>query len=29
MFISNQNEMWPMILQKGLAKIHESYFNLE
>jgi hypothetical protein len=29
MFISNQNEMWPMILQKGLAKIHDNYFNLE
>lgn len=28
MFISNPNEIWPSILQKGLAKMYGSYINL-
>lgn len=28
MFLSNQQEMWPMLLQKALAKLHNSYFAI-
>ncbi len=28
MFLSNVTEMWPQILQKGLAKIYGSYMKL-
>lgn len=28
MFLSNANEMWPQILQKGLAKLYGSYMKL-
>jgi hypothetical protein len=28
MFISNRSEIWPMILQKALAKIYGSYLAL-
>lgn len=28
MFLSNQNEIWPMMLQKGLAKFYSSYILL-
>lgn len=28
MFLSNQQQMWPMLLQKALAKSHHSYFAL-
>ena len=28
MFLSNKNEIWPMILQKGLAKLYDSYILL-
>ena len=28
MFLSNRNEIWPMILQKAMAKIVGSYFAL-
>ena len=27
MFFSDEEELWPMILQKGLAKLHEGYLN--
>lgn len=28
MFLSSSRELWPMILQKALAKAHEGYFSL-
>lgn len=28
MFLSNQNEIWPLMLQKGLAKFYSSYIEL-
>lgn len=28
MFLSNPNEIWPLMLQKGLAKLHSSYIEL-
>ncbi len=28
MFLSNQNEIWPLMLQKGLAKFYSSYILL-
>ena len=27
MFFSDEEELWPMILQKGLAKLHQGYLN--
>ena len=27
MFFSNEEELWPMLLQKGLAKLHEGYIS--
>lgn len=29
MFLSNNNEIWPMILQKALAKTYGSYLELD
>ena len=28
MFLSNKNEIWPMLLQKALAKLYDSYILL-
>ena len=27
MFFSDEEELWPMLLQKGLAKLHEGFLN--
>lgn len=27
MFVSDEEELWPMILQKGLAKLHKGYLD--
>ena len=28
MFLCSQQEMWPMLLQKALGKVHGSYFAI-
>jgi len=28
MFLTNRSEIWPMILQKSMAKVHGSYLAL-